>query len=232
MSRARMHLLPAALAAAEASAQPQDWLTDAERWRLQAITSASRRDMFLAGHWQARALAAQWLQLDVRRIALDAYPDGRPLLRVDGDAAPLHLSLSHSGEWLALALADTPVGVDIELPRRVRDWRALARFVFSPEECERVDTAAEETRAEIFHALWTLKEAHGKRSGEGLQPRAARTVTARPADDTDAEALCWAMGAGAVALAMTPGTRLERAEGATGLPAYWRFAAIHSQDRD
>ena len=95
-----------------------------------------------------------------------------------------------------------------------------------------MDTAAEEARAEIFHALWTLKEARGKRSGEGLQPRAARTVTAHPADGTDAEALGWVFGAGALALAMTPGTRLERAEGATGLPAYWRFAASQAQERD
>lgn len=232
MAAARLRLLPVAAAAAEAAAHGLDWLTDAERQRLQAITSAPRRDTFLAGHWQARVLAAQWLQLDLGRVALDAHVDGRPLLRVDGDAAPLHVSLSHSGDWLALALAETPVGVDIELPRRVRDWCALARFVFSPEECERVDTAAEEARAEIFHALWTLKEARGKRSGEGLQPRAARTVTAHPADGTDAEALGWVFGAGALALAMTPGTRLERAEGATGLPAYWRFAASQAQERD
>ncbi|TLX21239.1 4'-phosphopantetheinyl transferase family protein [Thermomonas fusca] len=232
MAAARLHLLPVAAAAAEAGAQGLDWLTAAECRRLQAITSASRRDTFLAGHWQARALAAQWLRLDVGRVALDAQADGRPLLRVDGDAAPLHLSLSHSGGWLALALADAPVGVDIELPRRVRDWNALARFVFSPEECRRVDAAGDALCAEVFHALWTLKEARGKRSGEGLQPRAARAVTAQPADAANAEALGWAFGEGALALALAPGTRLERADGVPGTPAYWRFSSAAGDPRE
>lgn len=222
---ARLHLLPIASAAAEADAQGLDWLTKTERLRLQAITSPARRDTFLAGHWQARSLAAQWLQLDVRRIALDAHADGRPLLRVDDDAAPLHVSLSHSGDWLALALADAPVGVDVELPQRERDWNALARFVFSAEERQRVHDADDAARAEVFHALWTLKEARGKRSGEGLQPRAARAVTAEPAEAAGAEALSWAFGNGALALAMTPGTRLERIGEALGVPAYWRYAA-------
>lgn len=223
---ARLHLLPVVVAAAEAVAQRRDWLTDAERQRLQAITSPSRRDAFLAGHWQARALAAQWLQLDAGRIALDAYPDGRPRLRLDGDAAPLQVSLSHSGDWLALALADAPVGVDVELPQRARDWNALARFVFSPEERQRVRDADDATRAEVFHALWTLKEARGKRSGEGLQPRAARTFTAQPADAAGAEALGWAFGGGALALALAPGTRLERAGDTLGAPSHWRYAKV------
>ena len=232
MSAARLHVLPVAAAAAEAGAQGLEWLTDAERQRLQAITSPARRDTFLAGHWQARALAAQWLQVDARRIALDAHAEGRPLLRVDGDAVPLHVSLSHSGDWLALALADAPVGVDVELPRRERDWAALARFVFSPEERQRLHDVDDAERTRMFHALWTLKEARGKRSGEGLQPRAARMVTAQPADAAGAEALGWAFGGGALALALTPGTRLEHAEGALGVPSHWRYAKVAGADHD
>ena len=231
---ARLFLLPVAANAVEADAQGLDWLTEAERQRLQAITSATRRDSFLAGHWQARAQAAQWLQLDVRRIALETDADGRPILCVDGDAMPLHVSLSHSGDWLALALADAPVGVDVELPQRARDWNALARFVLSPEERRRVHDADDAARAEVFHALWTLKEAHGKRSGAGLQPRAARAVTAQPAEAAGAEALSWVFGNGALALAMTPGTRLEHVGEALGAPVYWRYAASagDAADRD
>ena len=76
---------------------------------------------FLAGHWLARRVTADWLQLDAARIALDRHPDGRPLLLVDDAPASLSISLSHSGDWLAIALATVPVGIDIELPRRLRD---------------------------------------------------------------------------------------------------------------
>ncbi len=231
---ARLHLLPVASAAAEVDAQGLEWLTEAERLRLQAITSPARRDTFLAGHWQARWQAAQWLQLDVRRIALEADADGRPILCVDGDAMPLHVSLSHSGDWLALALADAPVGVDVELPQRERDWNALARFVFSPDERQRVHDADDAARAEVFHALWTLKEAHGKRSGAGLQPRAARAVTAQSVEAAGAEAMSWVFGNGALALALTPGTRLEHVGEVLGAPVYWRYAASagDAPDRD
>ena len=229
---ARLHLLPVAPAAAEAEAQGLDWLTEAERQRLHGISAAARRDSFLAGHWQARLLAAQWLRLDARRVMLDAHADGRPLLRVDGAAVPLHVSLSHSGGWLALALADAPVGIDIELPQRERDWEALARFVFSPEERQRLRDAEDAARANVFHTLWTLKEARGKRGGEGLQPRAARTVTAQPADPAGAEALGWTFGGGALALAMTPGTRLEGADDALGMPTRWRYASAAAAAAD
>lgn len=229
---ARLHMLPLATAAAEAESRGLDWLTEVERQRLQAITAPLRRASFLAGHWQARWWAAQWLQLDVQRIALDARADGRPLLRVDGQAAPLHVSLSHSHDWLALALADAPVGVDVEVPQRVRDWEALARFVFSAEERQRLREADDAARAGVFHALWTLKEARGKRSGEGLQPRAARRVTAQPADAAGAEALGWAVGGGALALALAPGTRLERADDRLGAPTHWRYASARAEDAD
>lgn len=231
---ARLHLLPLASAAADAEARGLDWLTGVERQRLDAISATARRASFLAGHWQARWLAAQWLQLDVGRIVLDAQADGRPLLRVDGDVAPLHVSLSHSGDWLALALADAPVGVDVEVPQRARDWEALARFVFSVEERQRLRDAEGAARAGVFHGLWTLKEARGKRSGEGLQPRAARLVTAQPADAGAAEALGWAVGGGALALALAPGTRLERADDGLGAPTHWRYASAVADpgDRD
>lgn len=224
MANARLHLLP--IAAAVAEVPGLDWLTDAERQRLQALTAPARRDSFLAGHWQARWQAAQWLQLDVARIALDTHADGRPLLCIDGDAAPLQLSLSHSSDWLALALADVPVGVDIELPQRVRDWQALARFVFAPDELQRLQDADAAGCCDVFHALWTLKEARGKRSGEGLRPRSAQQVSARPSAAVDAEAWSWAFGSGAVALALEAGAVLEIAGATLAAPAYWRYVAV------
>ena len=154
----------------------EDWLGDDEVERLRAMTAPGRRRSFLAGHWQARRVAGEWLQVDAARIGLERHPDGRPLVLVDGEASPLSLSLSHSGDWLALALADVPVGIDIELPRRTRDYAALARFAFSPDEVARLQGLDDAVRGAEFHRLWTLKEARGKRSGEGLLPGQARRV--------------------------------------------------------
>ncbi|HEU0153706.1 MAG TPA: 4'-phosphopantetheinyl transferase superfamily protein [Arenimonas sp.] len=182
------------------------WLTAAEDLRLQAISAALRRRQYLAGHWLLRMMASEshggaatdW------RFASDEDP--RPRLRHD-DGRLLWASLSHSGEHLAAAIAPAPVGIDLERPRKPRDYVAIARFLFSPEEADQVEAAEQGSgRERVFHRYWALKEARGKRSGEGLQPSQARRVSARPADRARAEAWHWTFADGAcVALAAWPG---------------------------
>ena len=201
-----------------------DWLSDDEAARLQLMTSLVRRRSFLAGHWHARELAGDWLQVEPRRITLQRHDDGRPRLEVDGEPSPLSLSLSHSGDWLAIALATVPVGIDVELPRRQRDLQGLARFAFSPEEVRRLDGLDDAGYSAAFHRLWTLKEARGKRSGTGLLPGQSRRVTSLPSDADTAEASSWTFGDGALSVAVDPGTRVEIV-GGEGLlaPEYWRY---------
>ena len=201
-----------------------DWLSDDEARRLQAMTSATRRRSFLAGHWQARELAGEWLQVDPRRIALHRHDDGRPRLVVDGAPSSLSLSLSHSGDWLAIALATVPVGIDVELPRRQRDLHALARFTFSPDEVASLDGLDEPAYSGAFHRLWTLKEARGKRLGTGLLPGRSRLVTASPSDPHDADAMSWPLADGALAIAIDPGSELMlQGMESLGNPAHWRY---------
>ena len=179
-----------------------DWLTEDEAARLQAMASPGRRRSFLAGHWLARELAAEWLQVGAARIGLGRHADGRPLLQVDG----------------------APSGVDIELPRRARDYPAMARFAFSPEEAARLDALDDAGRRGAFHVLWTLKEARGKRSGEGLLPGRARRVTSLPSDADAAEAASWGLEEGALALAIDPGATIDIIGGETlHTPAWWRY---------
>ena len=78
---------------------------------------------------------------------------GKPVLR---DRPGLHFSLSHGGEVATCAVADRPVGVDVEGPRPVGE--ALLRRYF---------TSAERASAEPLR-LWTLKESCCKKTGRGL----------------------------------------------------------------
>lgn len=200
------------------------WLTEREAERLAAMTAPARRRSFLAGHWQARVVAADWLQVDMRRIALHRHDDGRPQLVVDGAPSDLSLSLSHSGDWLAIALATVPVGIDVEFPRRARDLPALARFTFSPEEIASLDGLDEAAYGGAFHRLWTLKEARGKRLGEGLLPGRSRRVTALPSDPERADATSWELDAGALSLAIEPGARVDVIGGESlNAAMWWRY---------
>lgn len=205
------------------------WLTDAERQRLEGMASAERRASFLAGHRLARALAASWHGVDAARVAVDRHDDGRPSLLLDGEPSPLSLSLSHSGGWVVAAVSTLPIGVDVEVPRRTRDFHALARRAFAPEEASRLASVPLDMQAAAFHELWALKEARGKRSGEGLLPARARRVQAVPVpSSTAADAMSWRLERdGAVALALQgvgtvqldDGGRLDRVR-------HWRFDAV------
>lgn len=220
----RIWLLPLEAAATAAAGIDRDWLTEDEASRLQSMTSPMRRRSFLAGHWRARELAGEWLQTDPRRISLHRHDDGRPHLQVDGAPVPLSLSLSHSGDWLAIALATGPVGIDVEVPRRPRDLDALARFTFSPEEVERLRGLPDAARGQAFHVAWTLKEARGKRLGEGVLPGRSRLVTASPSDAGAADAMSWALADGALAIAIELGSELVlQGMDALGHPGYWRY---------
>jgi phosphopantetheinyl transferase len=190
------------------------WLTAREYSRLQAIHAQLRRRQYLAGHWLARVLAAQSHGGEPEQWRFEIDDDPRPRL-VHEDGRLLWASLAHSGDHLAVALAQRPVGLDLELPRKPRDFLALAGFLFAPEEAAAVAAEAEgESRSRCFHAYWTLKEAQGKRSGAGLQPSRARQLAARAAPQDLAEAWRWPLAEqGSLALAAWPGARLDVASG-------------------
>ncbi len=76
---------------------------------------------------------------------------------------PLHFNVSHSGEYLAIAVSDSPIGVDIQEPKNIKD--GMYRKVVQPEEAELIN----EDRQNDFLRLWTLKESFVKAEGRGLR---------------------------------------------------------------
>lgn len=98
-------------------------------------------------------------------------PGGKPFFP---DHPGRHFSLSHSGSLALCALADRPVGADIEVvrPRSAR----LPAYVYRGAEYDRFLTLGGDWGA--FYTLWTETESILKYTGEGL--RALRR-TALPA---------------------------------------------------
>ena len=75
----------------------------------------------------------------------------------------LHFNVSHSGEYLALAISENPVGIDIQEPKTIKD--GMYRKVVQPKEQELIG----EERQKDFLRLWVLKESFVKAEGKGLR---------------------------------------------------------------
>ncbi|AOO81010.1 4'-phosphopantetheinyl transferase family protein [Bosea vaviloviae] len=150
-----MHWLTSPIAA---PALPATWLiaTGASPANL-AERSALRREM-------ARRIIAAQLCLPIEAIAIGHDERGRPLL-ARPTAAGLHLSLATRAGFVALALAQHPVGVDVE---RVEPLAALPLAILHPQEREALLALPEPTRPLAFAQLWAAKEAYVKALGTGF----------------------------------------------------------------
>ncbi len=127
--------------------------------RQYAETTPARRELRLcAGLALDACLKTVGLRENAVVTAVD--PHGKPYLP---QHPTLHFSLSHSGDWAVCALADSPVGVDVEQWRTL-DVNRLAKRHFSPAE----QAWMNERGGQAFFTLWTAKESLLKMRGCGL----------------------------------------------------------------
>jgi 4'-phosphopantetheinyl transferase len=164
----RVWLCPANLLARDA-AQAQRWrrcLSKPERERLERYRTKRQQDEFLSARALLRSVLASHCHTPPERLQFTRSEAGKPSLQ--HPRAP-HFSLSHSGQWIALALDEhAPVGVDLEHPRKTRDLLAIAQHYFHPDEQQRLRRLTGPERAVEFYRLWTLKEAFFKARGTGI----------------------------------------------------------------
>ncbi len=85
--------------------------------------------------------------------------NGKPEFDIERD---IYYNMAHSGEYVACAVADTPVGIDIDGSRNA-DLKIAKRF-FTQEECDMINSSSD------FFKIWTFKEAYGKYTGKGVVP--------------------------------------------------------------
>lgn len=77
-----------------------------------------------------------------------------------------HFNLSHAGRYVVLAIAEVPVGIDMEPLDGVK-WGA-ARKVFPRGWMEELEDAPQEEQEMLFTVMWTRMEAVLKAEGTGF----------------------------------------------------------------
>ncbi|MBL9027776.1 MAG: 4'-phosphopantetheinyl transferase superfamily protein [Myxococcales bacterium] len=129
------------------------------------------RDRFRAGRGALRHWVGGALGIAPAAVVFLEGTHGKPFV----EGAPVFFNLSHSGDWIVLALADAEVGVDVELAREDVDVLEIAKVVFTSRELEELDAlepGGEQRRA--FYRLWARKEAVLKAWGTGFSLDAKR----------------------------------------------------------
>lgn len=76
---------------------------------------------------------------------------------------PLYFNISHSGEYLAIAVSKESVGVDIQKPKHI--FEGMYDKIVQPEERGLIGKNCQKD----FIRLWTLKESFVKAEGKGLR---------------------------------------------------------------
>ena len=101
---------------------------------------------------------------NLKELNLSYNKYGKPYLK--DKCTDTHFNISHSGEWVVLAIDTVPIGIDIQEITNA-DINIAKRF-FSKEESEYIFSLSNENQIEAFFKLWSLKEAYVKAEGRGL----------------------------------------------------------------
>ena len=140
----------------------EDHLPPTPRDLQEAPSRDPARGAFLRRRAVSRRIVAARLGVAPESIEIGHAPSGAP--RVLAPGSSLKISVSGRADFCAVAMAEAPIGVDIEPSRAIEPpWSLL-----HPNERKALETLTGEARADAFARLWTAKEAYLKALGLGF----------------------------------------------------------------
>jgi 4'-phosphopantetheinyl transferase len=140
-----------------------------ERERADRFHFAADRMRYVIGRAMSRSLLSRCLRIAPECVKFALTNAGKPILAMDPQQMSLDFNISHSGDFVLLALArGRKVGIDIELISRTVEIEAIAARLFSKQEYACLRALPTSIRHEAFYSCWTRKEAYLKARGDGL----------------------------------------------------------------
>lgn len=152
----------------ESLKRERDWLlsflNEEEKGRIGRFRFPEDGERFFHGRAIAKALLACYsggqagLELGIGKY-------GKPYFIAD---PRLHFNLSHSGAYVLLGFAASPLGVDVEQNSELADLDGLIGHCFTRQEAAYIHTSSRTDTQRRFYRYWTIKEAYLKALGVGL----------------------------------------------------------------
>lgn len=164
-------------AAAASPARWEDFLSQDERRRANAMADRAARRQYLAGRMALRVILAHYTGRPPADLEITIGPHQKPELAATPGGPVWPFSLAHTRGMILIAVSGGgPIGVDVELRRRrLHNFEGLIRRILTPAECAQVQSCPPARRRERLLHYWTAKEACLKAIGTGLA-RAPKTL--------------------------------------------------------
>ncbi len=135
-------------------------LSNEEKEKANRFRFPADRARFASARITLKLLLERFFQISIFEKDLEYTKLGKPFYK------GLEFNISHSGNYLLIAISSTPIGIDLEITRENFDFEFLMDSAFSAEEVAYINREAD--RKTFFLGLWTRKESLLKATGEGI----------------------------------------------------------------
>lgn len=131
-------------------------LSVAEIEKMNRFFKPDDRKRYALGKYFSRQLLGKILNIEPQSLSFLMTKTNKPYLK------DMNFNISHSGDYVVIAISIRPIGIDIELIKNHFDHDSLEEVCFTRNERKLITTL------EDFYTFWTRKEALLKATGEGL----------------------------------------------------------------
>ena len=139
------------------------FLSEDERSRANNFKREHLKQRFVAARGNLREILAKYLACKPNEILFSYGDRGKPY--VD----EVYFNLAHSQDLAIYAISgDREVGIDLEYIDLKCDVDAIAKNYFLPLEQKLIKGLSDRAKYLAFFRAWTLKEAYGKATGQGI----------------------------------------------------------------
>jgi 4'-phosphopantetheinyl transferase len=124
---------------------------------------AKDRNRFIISRGALRIILGKYLEQHPSVIEFEKNANKKPYIKNNNKG--LFYNLSHSGDWIILAVSNLEIGVDTEFVDPAFDYKEILTDNFSADEISFIN---QDASARNFYTLWTRKEALSKATAKGL----------------------------------------------------------------
>jgi len=146
----------------------QEWrglLSDEERTKAGGMTNPAMKARFEIGRGLRRKMLADATGMSAEELNFAQSEEGKPRAL---NVSDWDFNVSHSGDFVAIAVGRGQVGVDLEQIRPVREMESIVDRYFHPDEAGGWRSLPPGLREEAFFVFWSAREAATKCVGFGL----------------------------------------------------------------